>query len=302
MAFVAVMLASFLLNLFFLRPDPAAVARGLVPSLPQDGDSGDHLAVLALVGTTFSIAAAFYQAYLVRQKGWTVRDLRTGLRDARIGTAIMFLITVMLMSTAAAGLFTGEPVELSSAVEVAEALRPAFGETGRIVFCVGLFSAGYSSFLVNAMIGGFMAADGLNLGSRVEDIWPRRLTVAALMAGMVVGLAVIYWEIDRTPSIIAAQAVTVVLAPLIAAALLWLTASRDVMGDQRNGWFLNTAGAVALLVLIVLAGKTALIDLPGKISDYRTASVEKPAEPNGKPSDSTEGNEESGTASSSDSE
>jgi manganese transport protein len=263
--FVALMLISFAINLFQLKPDPTAMAYGFVPSL---GKSGQTLPILGLVGTTFVIAAAFYQAYLVRQKGWTVDDLRTGMVDARVGTFVMFLITVMIMSTAAAGLYTGEEVKLADPLAVATALERTFGSSAKIIFCLGLFSAAYSSFLINSMIGGFMAADGLGLGSRPHDWWPRVLTTIVLLTGMIVGIAVLLFNFDRTPTIIAAQAVTVVAAPLVAGVLLWLTSCRDVMGEHVNGPLTIAAGLLGLILLVAMAGKTAIFDLPSQIEAY----------------------------------
>lgn len=265
MAFVALMLISFAINLVVLKPDLSAMANGFVPSL---GKSGDMVPLLGLVGTTFVITAAFYQAYLVRQKGWSVKDLKSGLVDARVGSVIMALITIMLMSTAAAGLYTGQLVELENPVAVAEALESTFGPSAKVIFCLGLFSAAYSSFLVNSMIGGFMAADGLGWGSKPTDLGPRILTTVALMTGMVVGLAVLLLGFDRTPTIIAAQALTVVAAPLVAGVLLWLTSSRDVMGEHANGWLTNTFAAIGLVMLLLMAGKTAFNDLPKKVREY----------------------------------
>ena len=168
MIFVALMLISFAVNLLTLKPDPMAIARGFVPSAGTF-----DIALLGLIGTTFVITAAFYQAYLVQQKGWDERQLRSGIVDARIGSLIMALITIMLMSTAAAGLYTGRPVTLADPVAVAEALEPTFGTQGKVIFCLGLFSAAYSSFLINSMIGGFIISDGFGLGSDPHDRWPR---------------------------------------------------------------------------------------------------------------------------------
>lgn len=264
-AFVALMLLSFAINLVRLKPDVGAMAKGFIPSL---GESGEMLPVLGLIGTTFVITAAFYQAYLVRQKGWKIDNLKSGLIDARIGSIIMFLITVMLMSTAAAGLYTGEAVQLTDPIAVATSLETTFGPSAKVIFCLGLFSAAYSSFLVNSMIGGFMASDGLGLGSNPTDRGPKLMTTAALLTGLLVGVAVLQFNFDRTPTIIAAQAVTVVAAPLVAGVLLWLTSSRDIMGKHVNGPITIGLGVLGLVMLIAMAGKTALVDLPKKIDSY----------------------------------
>lgn len=274
MTFVAVMLVSFAINLIRLKPRVTGMAAGLIPSAGTI-----DLAVLGLFGTTFVISAAFYQAYLVRQKGWTEKELGSGLVDARIGSIIMALITVMLMSTAAAGLYNGQSITLSNPVDVAVALEPTFGTSGKIIFCLGLFSAAYSSFLVNSMIGGFILADGLKLGSKPSDWWPRLLTTAALLTGMVIGLAALVLKFDRTPTIIAAQAVTVVGAPLIAIVMFWLTSRRDIMGQHVSGPIVKIFAGLGIAILLAMALNTAVVKLPQSLQNYlesRKAKQEQP--------------------------
>ena len=128
-----------------------------------------------------------------------------------------------------------------------------------------------------------MAADGLGLGSKPTDKGPRVMTTLALLTGMAVGLAVIFFDFDRTPTIIAAQAVTVVAAPLVAGVLLWLTSSRDVMGEHVNGPGTVVFASIGLVMLIAMAGKTAFVDLPQKVQAYQgkddtTQVVEEPME------------------------
>ena len=262
--FVAIMLISFAVNLFALKPDPAAIAKGFVPAATQL-----DISLLGLIGTTFVISGAFYQAYLVQQKGWGVKEVRSSILDARVGALVMTLITIMLMSTAAAGLYTGAPVKLSNPVSIAEALEPTFGAGGKLIFCVGLFSAAYSSFLVNTMIGGFLISDGLGLGSGTHDRWPRIFTALGLLIGMFVGLATLLFDFDRTPTIIAAQAVTVVAAPLVAAVLLWLCSSKEIMGEHVNGVLTKALASIGLVILLAMAANTAFITLPDKIKQYR---------------------------------
>ncbi len=274
MVFVALMLTSFAINLFMLGPDLGDMAKGLL--IPSLGTSGEVLPLLGLIGTTFVINAAFYQAFLVQQKGWSLPDLKNVVTDTRVGSAIMFLITLMLMSTAAAGLYTGKHVELANPVAVALSLETTFGASAKIIFCVGLFSAAYSSFLVNSMTGGFVAADALGFACKPSDPAPRILTTIALLTGMAVGLAVIIFDFDRTPTLLAAQAVTVIAAPLIAGVLLWLTQSKEVMGEQANRPVTNLFAGIGLLLLIAIAARTALVTLPSKIQHYRQPSVLAP--------------------------
>ena len=258
MCFVGLMLVSFALNLVFAlanqAPAPeAAAATAEAPLL--------DFSLLGLVGTTFVITAAFYQAYLVQQKGWTRDDVRDGMRDARVGSVLMALITLMIMCTAAAVL-RGQ--SLKNYTEVSSQLAPLFGAWGRPLFCIGLFAAAYSSFLVNSMIGGFILADGLGLGSRPEQPATRALTITVLLIGMGVALFVIKAGFNTVPAVVAAQAVTVLAAPLTAWALIWLTNNKKIMGEDTNSVLTNGLAWGGFALLLAMAAYTAIAKvIPG---------------------------------------
>ena len=112
---IGLMVFGFAANLLLARPSILATLTGLVPSLPEEADTLlPHVApegearivdplwtVQALIGTTFSVGGAFYQSYLVRQKGWTSSDLKTGLTDTIVGITILGVMSMMIMVTAA---------------------------------------------------------------------------------------------------------------------------------------------------------------------------------------------------------
>jgi len=270
--FVGLMLASFAINLFFAKPDFVEMAQGVIPSPGEDGNSILNISLLGLVGTTFVITAAFYQSYLSRFKGWTVRDLKDARIDSRISAGIMALITIMIMATAAAVL-RGQ--DLKGVGDVGNALKPLFGDKGQILFCIGLFSAAYSSFIVNSMIGGFILSDSLGLGSTPQDKSTRILTAVVLLTGMFVALYVIESGVKPVAAIVAAQAVTVVAAPLAAGGLLLLTSSKKVMGENRNGVVMNIFASIGFLLLLGMAWYIATQKVIPQIQKMRgeTAAV-----------------------------
>ena len=153
--------------------------------------------------------------------------------------------------------------------EVGTALRPLFGKIGPTLFFLGVFAAAYSSFLVNSMIGGFIASDGLGLGDRPEDRWPRIFTIAVLMTGMCVGLYCILVLKLQSPVtlIVTAQAVTVLASPLVAGSLLWLTSRRDIMGENVNGPVMLTLGAIGFILLLAMSINLAVTKVLPTISD-----------------------------------
>jgi Mn2+/Fe2+ NRAMP family transporter len=273
MLMVAVMLGGFAANLLLARPSLAGVLEGLVPNLPDELSGAffprlvtdaagtaqlvdPWIVVQGLTVTTFSIAGAFYQAYLVKEKGWTPGDLKQRTVDVLVGAGVLALISVMIMTTSAAVLHgTVPPDELNTAADVARQLEPLFGAAAKWLFCMGVFAAALSSFLVNSMIGGSMLADGLGLPSRIDSLWTRLFTTLVLLVGM--GVALGTDSASRVPLIIFAQAMTVLGGPILVLSLAYLLGRCRVEKGLAPSHWITALMLASTLVIFALAARTA---------------------------------------------
>ena len=266
---VFLMLIAFLANLCFSQPSLSQILGGLLPKLPSSGDvpllpylsEGKVVdpwwAMQGLVATTFSVAAAFYQSYLVREKGWGTEQAREGLMDSVFGIAALVGASAMIMITSASVLHgVIAPEELRTAADVAGQLEPLFGGAATLLFLIGILAAALSSFLVNAMVGGTLLADGFGLGSAMDDRWPRWFTLAALVIGMGVAIASTAGGMSRVNLIIFAQALTVLGGPILAFSLLFL-ATRQTDKEITIPLWMKGAAAVGGLATLALALRTA---------------------------------------------
>ena len=120
------------------------------------------------MATTFSIAGAFYQAYLVRDRGWRSNNVKETFVDTVIGITTLGLITLVIMLTAASTL-AGKSIKLETVTDVAIQMENLFGRWAGIIFTIGIFAGALSSFLINAMIGGRLLADGFGKGNRIDS-------------------------------------------------------------------------------------------------------------------------------------
>lgn len=231
-ALVAVMLLTFTLYLFWTGFSPAPLARGLVP---RPFAPGEAVIGQAMFATTFSVVAAFYQAYLVRAKGWRREDIAIAIRDSRIGIAILCGIALIILIGAAEGLF-GKDADFTNVGELTGHLRERLGPWATVVFCVGLVAASFSSFITNALIGGALLADGLGRDSRPGSTATRVGTALVMLIGCGVAIAVLLIGKGGTQSLLLAQVSTLIAAPLCALLLFGLTSSRAIMGGLRNRW------------------------------------------------------------------
>lgn len=258
---VAIILVSFLLNVILAAPSIIAIIKGLVPGIPEgitfglprkvEGKIEDPMLLIAsLLGTTFSVAAALYQGNLVREKGWTIKDYRRGIGDSIAGVVIITSVSAVIMITTA----TVIPGEQAANIGVlAQAMQPLLKSTAYIIFCVGLFTVAMNPFLINAMIGGSILADGLGKPAKLSDRFSRIFTVAVLLVGMTVALLALRTGQTPVNLIIFGQALTVIGNPLMAATILWLANRKDIMGDRRNTITLNILGGIGFLVVLFMA-------------------------------------------------
>ncbi|MGE5293886.1 MAG: NRAMP family divalent metal transporter [Solirubrobacterales bacterium] len=258
---VGVILVSFLANLFVIRPGLGGILAGLIPNLPdglsldlpvrtEAGVKDSMVMVAGLLGTTFSVAAAFFQGNLVREKGWTIRDYYGSISDSITGVVVVTGVSAVIMITSAA-LLRGQ--QANDIGVLATQLRPLLGPVAGVLFSVGLLAVAMNPFVINAMIGGTVLADGLGKPAKMSDPWPRRFTVAVLLIGTAVAMIVLHTPVKKIDAIIFGQALTVIGNPLMAAAILWLANRKDIMGDKRNTLLVNALGGVGFLVVLLTA-------------------------------------------------
>lgn len=265
---VLIMAVAFLVNLAAARPSllqalrgllpsfPAEMARGWWPTLASSGLQDPLWAVQGLFFTTFSIAGAFYQSYLVREKGWTHRDLQKGRIDSILGIAVLAGLTGVVLMTSATVLHQKvDAAELNSVADVARQLRPVFGPWAMYLCSAGILAGAFSSFLVNSMIGGTLLADGFGWGSRMTDAGPKGLTTASLLIGGAIGIWVMCRGQRPVPLIVFTQAMTVLGLPLLAL-VLFLLSWRRADDGSRCPRSLQLVAATSLLVTFLLATRT----------------------------------------------
>lgn len=243
---VGTMAVGFIVSAFFAQPDLAAGIAGMVPSFPP----GAELLVIALVGTNFSINAAFFTSYATRARGIRADQYRDAtITDTIPGIVAPGIMTCLVIMVAAAVLGSaGERVQ--SLTQLSMVFEPMAGPVGSTIFVIGFFGAAFSSMLANATAGGTLLSDGIGAGGQFDS--PRtKLLVGSILAFGLFAVAVVPGS--RVQLIIFAQAMTVLVAPFLGAMLL-IIANKPLMGEMRNQWWQNLFGGIGFLAILMTSG------------------------------------------------
>ncbi len=257
LALVAIMAVGFIVSAFLARPDWGAAIIGSLPTFPP----GAELLIVALVGTNFSINAAFFTSYATQARK-VRRDqyADTTLSDTIPGIVAPGVMTALVIMVAAAVLgHTGQRVE--TLPQLAGVFEPLAGQAGYYIFVLGFFAAAFSSMLANCTAGGTLLSDGLGWGGSFDSIRTKILVACVLAFGLAV---VAFAPGSRVQLIILAQAMTVLVAPLLGV-LLVLTANNKLLGDLKNTWWQNLFAAVGLLSIFASSG-LLILTLTGVIA------------------------------------
>ncbi|MEI3606435.1 Nramp family divalent metal transporter [Pseudogracilibacillus sp. SE30717A] len=242
---IALMLLSFIITAFLAKPSVGSIASGIIPTIPE----GSLGLIIALTATSFSIVGAAYQSYLVKEKGWGITEAKEGAKESYFGIFLLGLITLLVMIIGAAVLKPAGIV-VDSVNEMGLTLEPLFGSWATIVFMFGLFGAAFSSLMGNATIGGAMLSDGIGFGNSLKDIRVKITIIAVMLFGSIIALIFGGAPVNM---IIFAQAITIVVVPFIAIALLVVANDEKIMGELKNTVIKNVIAIIGLIVLILLA-------------------------------------------------
>jgi len=200
-----------------------------------------------LVGTNFSINAAFYTGYATRERGLKSHQYKTitmgDTFPGIIAPGIMTILVIIVAATAADQ--TG--VESGTLDQLTGVLEPLAGGFGSKVFAVGFFAAAFSSMVANATAGGTLLSDGIGWGNSLGSRRVKSLILVVLGFGLAVTLLAGGSPVQL---IILAQAMTVVFAPVLGVLLVVLANHRGLMKEMRNRPWQNILGVVGLLAIL----------------------------------------------------
>ena len=241
MVLVAVMIFAFMANLFYTKPSGIDIVSGFIPKLPQ----GSQSVAASLAGTTFCINAALYQAYLVRDKGWGLENYKRSVNDSIAGVITLGFISLMIMVTSASALHP-RGLQINSAGDMAVQLETLFGSVSKLIFCIGLWGAAFSSLMINSFLGGGIFSDSLGWGGSMRNFKTKLSASFILIVCLIIA---VFFKGNAVNAIVFAQASTLFGFPAFALILMLVMNNKEIMGEYRNKWWENIVAFFGICLL-----------------------------------------------------
>ena len=243
--------------------------------LPRLSRSKDYVAMLvAVLGTTISPYLFFWQASQeVEEQRATpghepLRDAPEQARehfrrirlDTYVGMTFSNLIALCIMLTTAATLHAAGGVDIQSAAQAAEALRPLAGDFAFALFAAGILGTGLLAVPILAGSAAYAAAETfrwpIGLGLTLAEA---RGFYSILTAATVLGVAISLSGVNAIKVLLVAAILNGIVSVPIMVILMIMVADPAVMGTfvarrrlKALGWLATGVMAAAVAAMFVL--------------------------------------------------
>jgi len=261
---VAIMALCFLLNFFIMMPPPIDILKGMIPSLPEvsaDAGKGPFLVIASMVGTTVFSGLFIIRTTLVKEAGWTIKDIKHQRNDAIVSATMMFVLSGSIMA-AAAGTLHAEGLVLTKASQMIGLLEPLVGSFATAIFAIGIVAAGVSSQFPNVLMLPWLLCDYNQLERKMTLTRYRIMVLIISLLGLVVPV----FHARPVYVMVVSQALQSVVLPLTVGCILYLGNRKDLMGEYKNKLLTN----IVLVVILAFSTITTYMGLSGvcqKIAD-----------------------------------
>ncbi|CAB4622142.1 MAG: divalent metal cation transporter [Actinobacteria bacterium] len=234
-------LLAYVAVLFVAKVDWAQV--GISTLVPQfDFSRLSFELLLALAGTTISPYLFFWQAAEEVEERHNIHTRRVRLSNMQAmrgdvfsgmftGVFIMFAI----MATAAATLHSQGLVNVASAADAAQALKPIAGEFAGLLFLLGILGVGLLSIPVLAGSTAYAVAETFGWRESLE-LKPRQAKAfyAVIVVSMLVALALNLIGIEPVHFLVLAAILNGLSAPILMAIIWWLARDVKLLGKWAS--------------------------------------------------------------------
>ena len=246
--FLVVLSVSFLGTAIWVGPDVGSVFEGVFAfKLPEKrGDFDPLLVTTGMIGAVGGSLMNLVYPYFLDNKGWNAPEYRrVQTYDLLLAILVMILLNASIWTLGAEVLYpTGLTIE--GADDLPPLLTKVLGHWAGILVYVGIFAAIYSSLVGHALGLGYLGSHGFlrwkhGADAKISDY--RRHPCYRWIVIWCLGSSLIYTA-SNMPNFVTltllANSAQVILVPMIAGGVWWITADARIIGDKyRNRWWEN---------------------------------------------------------------
>jgi len=277
MSMIFIMGMSFLIEMFIVRPDVLAIAKGFIPNNLFKGDAISQKMLyiaIGIIGATVMPHNLYLHSSLVqtRQIVRTHEGIRSAIKfnlfDTVIALNLAFVVNAAILILAASAFFTNGYFKVAEIQDAYKLLAHIFGPLAPTLFAIALIASGQSSTITGTLAGQIILEGHINL--RIEP-WLRRL-LTRFLAIVPAVLTIIYFGDSGLGSlIILSQVVLSLQLGFAVIPLIHFTSNRKRMGKFAISLKVKLVAWLSAALIVALNAKLVFDQLNDWIKQYPAA-------------------------------
>ena len=257
--FLALLTVCLLGTAWWVGPSLMGIVEGTLAFRlpPKSGPYDSLLVAIGMIGAVGGSLMNLVYPYFLEGKGWKGPAYRrVQWFDFLLAVGIMIILDLAIW-TLGAELLHPRGLTIRELDDLPRLLSQVLGEGGRVLFYLGIFSAIFTSLIGHAVGLAWLGSHAFlrwKSGAAVEPEQYRNHWCYPVIAVWCL-VSPLFWTAPGLPGFVAltliANSAQVVLIPLLAGGLWWITASGRFIGHEyRNRWWENLVMA-ALFVMAI---------------------------------------------------
>ena len=207
------------------------------------------LMAVAFLGTTISPYLIFWETTQEVEENRTVATLGEENAGVTFGMFFSQFITFFIIVAAAAA-FSGVNHELTTAKEVALALKP-FGKASFLLYTLGILGSGLLAVPVLAASTGYTFSETLSWKRGLDkSVHQAKGFYAVMLLTLIIGIAIAFFKFNPVLALVYSQVLNGLLMPILILILLLASNNKKIMGNYTNKFWSNFFGILALLIIV----------------------------------------------------
>jgi Mn2+/Fe2+ NRAMP family transporter len=238
------------------RPQPLALAQGLVPGMSGRFSESSVVFIVALAGATVTPWQLFFHQSNVVDKRITGRWLGYERADTLLGTFAFAAVAIAVIATCAFAFDgTSRHGGFVDAGGVAQGLASVLGRPAGVLFALLLLNGSILGALVVTLGASYAIGDAFGLKHSLHRRWSDAPAFYGIYVAVIAGAAAVVLVPDAPLGLVttAVQALAGVLLPSALVFLLLMCNDREVLGPWVNPRWLNAVGVVMIGILLLLS-------------------------------------------------
>ena len=252
---LGIIFLSYIIAAFLVKPDWLDISKQIF--LPKiEFTPNFWLIAVAMMGTTITPFLFYWQVTEEIEDHPSVKNVKTEVKEVSLGLIFSIIISTFIIITSALTLFP-KGINVNSAAEAAQALRPFAGELSFLLFSIGIIGAGMLAIPILTSTTAYTVAETMNWRSGLNNkINQAKGFYAVLTLSFFIGLAIALSKINPIKMLFYSQVINGLITPFVLAVILKL-ATKDIImkkyvisKTQKNlGWI--------TVVVMIFAGVAA---------------------------------------------